>query len=140
MSESGDRYRAGMQVRRSVLGDAHVDRAEASKSALDADFQRYITESAWGSVWARGHLTARERSMLTIALLGALGHEHELAMHVRATRNTGATLEDVREVLLHVAVYAGVPAANRAYAVARTVFEEMGNDQGTGGGPSPGDR
>lgn len=125
MSEPDDLYHRGMRTRRAVLGDAHVDRAEARKTALDADFQRYITESAWGAVWSRGQLSPRERSMLTIALLAGLGHRDELAMHLRATRNTGATVDDVREVLLQVAVYAGVPAANTAYAVAREVFGEM---------------
>lgn len=125
MSEPDDLYDRGMRTRRAVLGDAHVDRAEARKTALDADFQRYITESAWGAVWSRGQLSPRERSMLTIALLAGLGHRDELAMHLRATRNTGATVDDVREVLLQVAVYAGVPAANTAYAVAREVFGEM---------------
>lgn len=130
MSDSEQRYREGMRTRRRVLGDAHVDNAEAAKTPLDADFQRFITESAWGSVWARSGLTLRERSMLTIALLAALGHRDELAMHLRATRNTGATADDVRETLLHVAVYAGVPAANAAYSVARKVFAEAG-------GPDP---
>lgn len=124
MSEPDDRFTRGMRTRRAVLGDAHVDSAENGKNAVDADFQRYITESAWGDVWSRGHLTTRERSMLTIALLAALGHRDELAMHMRATRNTGATIDDVRETLLHVAVYAGVPAANAAYAVAKQVFDE----------------
>lgn len=123
LTDSGDdRYQKGMATRRAVLGDAHVDAAEAAKTALDADFQQFITEGAWGSVWSRGHLTMRERSMLTIALLAGLGHRDELAMHFRATRNTGASIEDVREVLMHVAVYAGVPTANVAYKVAREVF------------------
>lgn len=130
MAEADDRYTKGMRTRRAVLGDTHVDSAEAAKTPLDEDFQRFITESAWGSVWARDHLTPRERSMLTIALLAALGHRDELAMHIRATRNTGASLEDVREVLLHVAVYAGVPAANAAYAVARKVYGESGPPDG----------
>ncbi|MCB1376233.1 MAG: 4-carboxymuconolactone decarboxylase, partial [Rhodobacteraceae bacterium] len=107
-----DRFDRGMATRRSVLGDAHVDRAEAGKTDFDADFQRFITEGAWGSVWSRPHLEKRERSMITVALLAALGHEEELAMHIRACRNTGASAEDLREVFLHVAVYAGVPAAN----------------------------
>jgi len=118
------RYRDGMQVRREVLGDAHVDRAEARKSDLDQDFQQLITETAWGGVWARDGLDRRERSMLTIALLAALGHKDELAMHIRATRNTGASREDVKEVLLHVAIYAGVPAANTAFDVARKVYQD----------------
>ena len=117
-----DRHDAGMRVRRSVLGDAHVDRAEASKTAFDADFQRFITEGAWGSVWARPGLDKRTRSMLVIALMAALGHEEELAMHIRATRNTGATREDVQEVMLMVAVYAGVPAANTAIRVAKEIY------------------
>ena len=117
-----DRHDAGMRVRRSVLGDAHVDRAEARKTPFDADFQRFITEGAWGSVWARPGLDKRTRSMLVIALMAALGHEEELAMHIRATRNTGATREDVKEVMLMVAVYAGVPAANTAIRVAKEIY------------------
>ncbi len=119
-----------MLTRRAVLGDAHVDRAEARKTDFDADFQRFITEGAWGSLWSRPGLSRRERSLLTIVLLAALGHDEELALHVRATRNTGASPEDIKEALLHVAVYAGVPAANRAFAVARkaleTALEETG--------------
>lgn len=120
------RYDAGMRVRRAVLGNAHVDRAEARKTAVDADFQRFITEGAWGSVWARPGLTPRERSMITLALLAALGHDEEVAMHVRATKNTGASLDDIKEALLHVAVYAGVPAANRAFRIVKDVAAEMG--------------
>ena len=123
---SDDRYATGMAVRRGVLGDAHVDRAEAGKTAFDADFQRFITEGAWGSVWSRPGLDRRTRSMLVIALMAALGHEDELAMHFRATRNTGATAEDVKEVLLMVAVYAGVPAANTAIRIAKRVYAEAG--------------
>ena len=115
-----------MATRRAVLGDAHVDRAEANKTPFDKDFQAFITEGAWGSVWSRPGLSRRERSMITIALLAALGHDEEVAMHVRATANTGASMDDVKEVLLHVAVYAGVPAANRAYKVAREAFREIG--------------
>ncbi len=113
-----DRYDIGMETRRSVLGDAHVDRAETAKTEFDADFQRFITEGAWGAVWSRQGLTKRERSLITIALLAALGHDEEVAMHVRATANTGATSDDIKEALLHVAVYAGVPAANRAFKIA----------------------
>lgn len=113
-----------MKVRRSVLGDAHVDRAEAAKTAFDEDFQRFITEGAWGSVWSRPGLTKRERSLVTITLLAALGHDDELAMHLRATANTGASTEDVKEALLHVAIYAGVPAANSAIKIAKVVFDE----------------
>jgi 4-carboxymuconolactone decarboxylase len=114
-----DRYARGMQVRRSVLGDLHVDRASAQATDFDGDFQTFITEGAWGSVWSRPGLTHRERSILTLALLAALGHDEEFAMHIRATRNTGATAEDIKEALLHVAVYAGVPAANRAFKIAK---------------------
>ena len=117
-------YDAGMKVRRQVLGDADVDRAQARTTAFDAPFQEFITNGAWGGVWTRPQLTHRERSMLTIALLAALGHHEELAMHIRATANTGATPEDIREALLHVAVYAGVPAANSAFAIAKKVFAE----------------
>jgi 4-carboxymuconolactone decarboxylase len=118
------RYQDGMRVRREVLGDAHVDRAEARTTGLDADFQRFITETAWGGVWARDGLDRRQRSLLTIGLLAGLGHHKELAMHLRATRNTGVTQDEVKEVLLQVAVYAGVPAANAAFDVAREVFGE----------------
>lgn len=127
MAES-ERYRAGMAVRRQVLGDAHVNRASAQATEFDADFQTFITEGAWGSVWARPHFSKRERSIVTIALLAALGHDDEVAMHVRATRNTGATKEDIREALLHVAVYAGVPAANRAFKIVKKAYAEMEQD------------
>ena len=114
-----------MKVRRAVLGGAHVDRAEAAKTAFDETFQRLITEGAWGSVWSRPGLSRRERSLVTIALLAALGHDDELAMHVRATANTGASAEDIKEALLHVAVYAGVPAANRAIKIAKQALKEI---------------
>ena len=123
MSERRDR---GMKIRRKVLGDAHVDAAEARKSEFDAAFQQLITEGAWGSVWARDTISLRERSMLTIALLAAGGNFDELPMHIRATVNTGASPADVQEALLHVAVYAGVPKANRAIAIARQTFADMG--------------
>jgi len=119
------RYRQGMATRRAVLGDAHVDRAEAAKTDFDLPFQELITEAAWGHVWSRPELTKRERSLLTIALLAALGHDDEVAMHVRATANTGATRDDIREALLHVAIYAGVPAANHAIKIAKKTFDEM---------------
>ena len=120
-----DRYEAGMKVRRSVLGDAHVDRAEAAKTAFDEPFQTLITEGAWGSVWAGDGLTHRERSLITLALLAAQGHWDEVAMHIRATANTGATPKDVREAFLHVAIYAGVPAANHALKIAKQTYAEM---------------
>ncbi|MFO1106780.1 MAG: 4-carboxymuconolactone decarboxylase [Amaricoccus sp.] len=121
-----DRHDSGMATRRSVLGDAHVDRAEASKTEFDAPFQELITEAAWGHVWSRPDWSKRERSMVTIALLAALGHDEEVAMHVRATLNTGATPEDIREALLHVAIYAGVPAANHAFKIVKNTYKEMG--------------
>lgn len=120
-----DRYETGMATRRKVLGDAHVDRAEAGKTELDSDFQRFITEAAWGSVWSRPGLTLRERSLVTLALLAALGNHEELAMHVRATAATGATPEDVVEAMLHVAVYAGVPRANHALKIVKQTLAEM---------------
>jgi 4-carboxymuconolactone decarboxylase len=112
-------FERGMATRRSVLGDGHVNGVTARTSAFDEDFQAFITEGAWGSVWSRPGLTKRERSLITLALLAALGHDEEVAMHVRATANTGATPEDIKEALLHVAVYAGVPAANRAFRIAK---------------------
>ena len=124
MSES-ERYKTGMNIRRQVLGDAHVDRATAQMTAFDADFQTFITETAWGSLWSRPNFTRRDRSIVTIALLAALGHDEEVAMHVRATCNTGATKEDIREALMHVAVYAGVPAANRAFKIVKKAYAEM---------------
>lgn len=120
-----DRYEAGMKTRRAVLGNAHVDRAEANKTPFDAPFQAFIVEGAWGSVWSNDRLTPRERSMITIALLAAMGHHDEVAMHIRATANTGASMEDVREALMHVAVYAGVPAANTAFRIAKQTYAEM---------------
>jgi 4-carboxymuconolactone decarboxylase len=120
-----DRYDDGLKVRRSVLGDAHVDRAQANQTPFDQPFQQLITESAWGTVWSRPNWTRRERSMVTIALLAALGHHEEVAMHIRATANTGATRDDIREALMHVAIYAGVPAANHAFKVAKATYAEM---------------
>ena len=121
---SENKFEQGMKVRRAVLGEAHVERAEANKTAFDEDFQQYITEAVWGSVWTRPGLDRKTRHLLTIAMLAALGREHELAVHLRAIQNTGVTQEEVKEVLLQVAVYAGVPAANSAIAIAKGVFEE----------------
>ncbi|CAM3710085.1 4-carboxymuconolactone decarboxylase [Paracoccus yeei] len=120
-----ERFDQGMATRRTVLGDAHVDRAEAAKTDFDAPFQTLITEGAWGSVWSRDTISKRERSMLTIALLAGLGNDHELAMHIRATARTGASRQDVLEALLHVAIYAGVPRANHAIKIAKETFAEM---------------
>ncbi|RUZ70842.1 4-carboxymuconolactone decarboxylase [Mesorhizobium sp. M7A.F.Ca.US.006.01.1.1] len=123
------RYRTGLAVRRFVLGDRHVDRAEVAATDFDQPFQELITEAAWGTVWARPGLTKRERSIVTLALLAALGHDEEVAMHVRATVNTGASRDDICEAFLHVAIYAGVPAANRAFRIAKDVFSEMDGSQ-----------
>lgn len=125
----GERYDSGMRVRREVLGDAHVDRAEAAKTALDRPFQSLITESAWGNVWASDRISRRERSMLTIALLAATGNFEEIPMHIRATARTGASPEDVAEALQHVAIYAGVPRANHALKLARQTYAEMEEDK-----------
>lgn len=119
-----DRYTRGMEIRRQILGDRYVDQAEADKNDFNEDFQRFITEFAWGTVWARDGLDRRTRHLLTIAMLVCLGKEDELAMHVRAARNTGVTRQDLKEVFQHAAVYAGVPAANRAFHVAEAVFAE----------------
>ncbi|WP_423065133.1 4-carboxymuconolactone decarboxylase [Devosia sp. CN2-171] len=126
MSEPTDLFQRGMATRRAVLGDSHVNGAETAKTDFDTDFQAFITEGAWGSVWSRPGLSRRERSLITIALLAAAGHDEEVAMHIKATSNTGASAEDVKEALLHVAVYAGVPAANRAFKIAKRELQKRG--------------
>ena len=123
--DADSRYARGMAVRRRTLGASYVDATQANKTPFDDDFQRFITEGAWGSVWARPNLTPRERSMITLALLAALGHEAELGIHTRATRNTGATPDDIKEALLHVAIYGGVPAANTAFRIVKETLEAM---------------
>ncbi len=123
-----ERYSQGLKTRRAVLGDRHVDKAQTKTTDFDQPFQELITEAAWGNVWSRPNWTKRERSMVTIALLAALGHDEEVAMHVRATVNTGATREDIREALLHVAIYAGVPAANQAIKIAKEVYAEIDDE------------
>jgi 4-carboxymuconolactone decarboxylase len=120
-----ERRAAGMRTRREVLGDAHVDRAVANTSPLTADFQDFITRVAWGDLWQRQGLTRRERSMLTLAITAALRHWDEFALHVRAAVRNGLTDAEIAEVLQHAAVYAGVPAANHAFAVARPILEEL---------------
>ena len=120
-----DRYEAGLAVRRRVHGAAPVDRATAAATPLDAPFQRMITEGAWGTVWAGGRFTDRERSVVTLALLAALGQQEELALPVRAAANTGASPEDIAEAMMHVAVYAGVPAANAAFRPVKATLAEM---------------
>lgn len=124
-ANSSERYRKGLATRRAVLGNAHVDRALANETPFDQPFQELITETAWGNVWSRETWSKRERSIVTIALLAALGQHEEVAMHVRATKNTGASREDVCEALLHVAVYAGVPAANHAFKIVKAAYAEM---------------
>ena len=121
-----DRRSIGMTVRRSVLGDAHVDRAEAAKTPFDTPFQDMITDLAWGTLWADDSISRRERSMLTLALLAATGNFEEIPMHIRACARTGATPQDVMQAFLHVAVYAGVPKANHAIKLAKTTYAEMG--------------
>jgi 4-carboxymuconolactone decarboxylase len=125
MSVMSERFDKGMQVRRKVLGDAHVDRAEAGKTAFDEPFQTLITEGAWGTVWASDGISLRERSMLTLALLAATGNFEEIPMHIRATARTGASKRDVLEAFQHVAIYAGVPRANHALKLAKATYAEM---------------
>ncbi|MEB2844140.1 4-carboxymuconolactone decarboxylase [Rhizobiales bacterium RZME27] len=123
--QTSERYSKGLATRRAVLGDAHVDRALANETPFDQPFQELITETAWGNVWSRETWSKRERSIVTIALLAALGQHEEVAMHVRATKNTGASREDLCEALLHVAIYAGVPAANHAFKIVKAAYAEM---------------
>ncbi|WP_169544742.1 4-carboxymuconolactone decarboxylase [Sneathiella aquimaris] len=132
-NSSSARYVQGRSVRKSVLGEAHVAKAEANTDPFDQPFQELITEGAWGTVWAGDHWSKRERSMVTIALLAALGHYDECAMHVRAAKNTGASRDDICEAMLHVAIYAGVPAANSAIKVIKEVFREMDAETQAGG-------
>jgi 3-oxoadipate enol-lactonase/4-carboxymuconolactone decarboxylase len=121
-------YERGLAVRKSVLGAAHVERASQRATELDREFQAFITRQAWGEIWTRPGLDRRTRSMLTIAMLASLGHEQELKLHLRATRNTGVTRDEVKEILMQTAIYAGVPAANSAFGHAREVFAEMDRD------------
>ena len=124
-------YEAGLAVRREVLGDAHVDRALAGADDFTADFQDFITRYAWGAIWAREGLTRRERSLITVALLAGLGRSEELPLHVRGAINNGLTREEIKEVLLHTAIYAGVPASNTAFAVAREALENLAREHTT---------
>jgi 4-carboxymuconolactone decarboxylase len=119
-----ERKEVGMRVRREVLGDAHVDRAVANTTEFTADFQDFITRYAWGELWARPGLSRPQRSMVTVALLAALGRYEELPMHIRAAIRNGVATAEISEVLLHVAVYAGVPAANRAFVIADKTIKE----------------
>lgn len=126
-----ERWQKGMVIRRQVLGNAHVDRAEAQRGPLDEAFQDLITEGAWGTVWASDAIPLRERSMLTLALLAATGNFDEIPMHIRATARTGASKQDVVEVFQHVAIYAGVPRANHALKLARQTYAEMEEESRT---------
>lgn len=128
MAES-EMHKKGMATRRRTLGAAHVDRAETAKTPFDAAFQTLITEAAWGHVWSRGTISARERSMMTLALLAGLGNFEELALHTRATANTGATPDDIMEAMLHVAIYAGVPRANHAIKIVKQVLADMDREK-----------
>ena len=119
------RYDKGRQMRRNVLGEAHVDHAEATRDDFDTPFQILVTEACWGTVWSSEVISLRERSMLTLALLAATGNFAEIPMHVRATARTGASKDDVMEAFQHVAVYAGVPRANHAIKLAKATFAEM---------------
>jgi 3-oxoadipate enol-lactonase/4-carboxymuconolactone decarboxylase len=119
-----ERREQGMSARREVLGDEHVDRAIAGTTPFTADFQDLITRYAWGEIWSRPGLDRRTRSAITLTALTALGHDHELAMHVRAARRNGLTQKEIKEVLLHAAIYCGVPAANRAFSIAQDVLAE----------------
>jgi 4-carboxymuconolactone decarboxylase len=121
-----EQFEKGMKVRRDVLGDEHVDRAVERTTPFTADFQDLITRYAWGEIWARPGLDRKTRSCITLAALIALGREEELAMHVRAALRVGLTPDEIKEVLLHSAIYCGVPAANGAFAVAQRVLDEVG--------------
>ncbi len=123
-----DPYEAGMKVRREVLGDAHVDRAEAAKTPFNEDFQALITRYAWGSVWARTRLDRRTRSVAVLTALLAMRHWDEFAMHVRAARANGLSDEEIAEVILQSAVYCGVPVANHGFTLARKVLNELDGD------------
>lgn len=122
LAMSEERFCEGMKVRREVLGEQYVDRAVAASTDFDREFQSQITRSAWGEVWTRPGLDRRTRHLLTISTLAALGHQEELALHLRAIDNTGVSKADVKEVLMHLAVYAGVPAANAAFRTAKKVL------------------
>jgi 4-carboxymuconolactone decarboxylase len=118
------RHAKGMKVRRAVLGDAYVDRAQAQENSFNAPFQDLITRYAWGEIWARPGLPRKTRSLITIAMMVALNRPQELRMHLRAAKNDGATQKDIQEVLLQTAIYCGVPAANQAFHIAEEVFQE----------------
>lgn len=124
-----ERYQTGLRERRRVLGDAHVERSLAARTEFTDEFQALITRYAWGTVWTRDGLPAHTRSLLTLAMMVALGHDEEFKLHVRAARNNGVTPEQIKEVLLHAAVYCGVPAANHAFALAKPILEEQAGEE-----------
>jgi len=125
-----ERYEAGMQVRRKVLGDAHVDRSIANRTEVTEEFQNLITRYAWGEIWTREGLPRHTRSLLTISMMVALNRSEELALHLRAARNNGVTRDEIKEVLLQTAIYCGVPAANSAFHLADRIFREQDAEQG----------
>lgn len=122
--DEAKRYAKGMKIRRSVLGDAHVDRARANENSFNSDFQGLITRYAWGEIWTRPGLPRKTRSLITIAMMVAMNRADELRMHLRAAANNGVTRKEIQEVLLQTAIYCGVPAANNAFNIAQEVFEE----------------
>jgi 4-carboxymuconolactone decarboxylase len=124
-----ERHTSGMALRRAVLGDAHVERAQASRTPLTEEFQDLITRYAWGEIWTRPGLPRHTRSLLTIAMMVALNREQELKLHLRAAANNGVSRDEIKEVLLQAAIYCGVPAANSAFHLAQTVFGEMDGEQ-----------
>ncbi|KAB7767540.1 4-carboxymuconolactone decarboxylase [Xanthomonas sp. LMG 12461] len=125
-----ERYAAGLQVRRAVLGDAHVDRSLAARTPFTEEFQEFITRTAWGTVWTREGLPRHTRSLLTLAMMVARGHDEEFKLHVRAARNNGVSADEIKEVLLQAAIYCGVPAANHAFALAAPILAEQAAEGG----------
>ena len=125
MNVIAELYKKGMEIRTAVLGRAHVERAKSRTTPFNEDFQNFITQYAWGSVWSRPGLERKQRSMLVLGMLAALGRSDEFKLHVRATRNTGVTRDEIKEILLMVAVYGGVPAANSAFHQATEILAEM---------------
>ncbi len=123
-----ERYEAGLAVRREVLGEAHVDRSLQARTEFTTEFQDFITRTAWGTVWTREGLPRHTRSLLTIVMMVALGHDEEFKLHIRAARNNGVTPEEIKEVLLQAAIYCGVPAANHAFALAKPILEEQASE------------
>lgn len=124
-----ERYEAGLAVRRQVLGEAHVERSLEARTDFTAEFQEFITRTAWGTVWTREGLPRHTRSLLTIVMMVALGHDEEFKLHIRAARNNGVTPEQMKEALLQAAIYCGVPAANHAFALARPILEEQASER-----------